>query len=218
MNASGVATFTTSFTTVATHVVTAVYLSDTNFAGSTSAGFNEAVVTPSFSVASNPNAFTIARGSTGTSTLTFTPVGNYQGTVALACNGLPSYASCVFTPASITFTGNNAVQTAQLVVYTLNAHDAPGTSKQGLLWFPAAMLACIVALRRRKLARGLRPLLMLAIAALALTAMTGCGSGASFQTPVGTDTVTVTATATGTAGTSSPNTTQTATITITITQ
>jgi hypothetical protein len=215
---AGIATVTTSFTTTGTHIITAVYSSDTNFAASTSSAFNEVVVTPGFSIASNPNALSITRGTTGTATITFTPVGNYQGTSALACNGLPSFTSCIFSPASITFTGNNAVQTAVLTVYTLNANDAPGTSKQSLLWLPAAVFACFILMRRRKLARNLRPLLMLAIAALALTAMTGCGSGASFVTPTGTDTVTVTATATATPGTSSSNTTQTAVITITITQ
>jgi hypothetical protein len=215
---AGIATVTTSFTTTGTHIITAVYSSDTNFAASTSSAFNDVVVTPGFSIASNPNALSITRGTTGTATITFTPVGNYQGTSALACNGLPSFTSCIFSPASITFTGNNAVQTAVLTVYTLNANDAPGTSKQSLLWLPAAVFACFILMRRRKLARNLRPLLMLAIAALALTAMTGCGSGASFVTPTGTDTVTVTATATATPGTSSSNTTQTAVITITITQ
>jgi hypothetical protein len=211
---AGVATLTTSFSTTGSHSITAVYLGDGNYATSTSAIFNEVVAMPGFTVAANPNTLTIAHGSTGTATLTFTPTGNYTGTVTLNCSGLPQFSSCQFTPASVTFTGNNAQQTSQLVIYTLNAHDAPGATPSGLLWLPAGVLACIVALRRRKLGRTLRPLLMLVIAAMVLAGLAGCGSGATFITPTGSDTVTVTATGTSSVGT----TTQTATITVTIIQ
>jgi hypothetical protein len=212
---AGVATLTTSFTTTGTHVITAQYLGDTNFNITNSTAFNEVVGTPGFTVSSNPSTLTIAHGGSGTATLTFTPTGNYTGTVTLSCSsGLPTFSACQFTPPSLTFTGNNVAQTSQLQVFTLNAHDAPGAAPSGLLWLPAGLLACFIAMRRRKLGRSLRPILMLAIAALALAAMTGCGSGATFITPTGSNTVIVTATGTSSAGT----TTQTATITITITQ
>ncbi len=217
----GVASITgVLFSTVATHPITVVYLGDANFIGSTSATLNESVVIPTFSVAANPNILTIARGNSGIATLTFTPVGNYQGSVTLNCTGLPVFASCQFLPATIVFTGNNAVQTMQLTVFTLNAHDIAGGNahEQSLLWFPAAgMLAALIAMRRRKFARTLRPLLMLAIAALAMTALTGC-SGASFVTPTGSNPVVISAAAIGASGTSSSSTTQTANITIIITQ
>ncbi len=87
---SGVATITTTFATAATHPITAVYLGDTNFAGNTSPVLNEAVVVPGFGIAVNPNTITIARGNSGTATLTFTPVGNYQGSLTMACNNLPA--------------------------------------------------------------------------------------------------------------------------------
>jgi hypothetical protein len=214
---SGVATITNViFTTVATHSITAVYLGDTNFTTNTSAPLSESVVVPSFSVSANPGGLTIAQGNSGTATLTFTPVGNYTGTLNLSCTGLPAFASCQFLAPTITFTGNNAVQTSQLTVFTLNVHDAAG-STQSLLWFPVAgMLAMLIAMRRRKLARTLRPLLMVAIAALAMTALTGCGTSQGFITPTGVNTVTVTASATGTGA--SGNVNQTAVITITITQ
>jgi hypothetical protein len=214
--AGGVTTFTTIFTTTGTHIISAVYQGDVNFASGATNTFNEAVGTPGYTVVANPSTLTIQRGNTGTSILTFTPVNNYQGSVTMSCSGLPVFASCAFAPSTIVFTGNNAVQTSQLTVYTLNAHDAPaGGSKQGLLWLPAGMLACLVMVRRRKMVRGLRVLMMLALAALALTAMTGCGSSAGFVTPTGANTVTVTASAIGTGG--SANVNQTATITIIIT-
>jgi len=218
LNAAGVTTFTTTFTTATTHTISAVYLGDTNFSGNASAAFNEVVSVPAFTVTANPSAMTIQRGTSGIATLTFTPVGNYQGTVTLSCVGLPQFSSCIFTPSGIAFAGNNAVQTATVQFYTLNVNGTTGVSKQGVLWLPAIALLGFIAVRRRKLMQNLRPLLMLAIAAVALTAMTGCGSGAHFITPTGADTVTITAAATATAGASSQNSTQTAVITITITQ
>ncbi len=209
------ATFTTTFATTGTHYITAAYLGDNNFAANTSGVFSESVVTPGFTGVANPSTLTIAQGNTGMSTLTFTPTGNYQGSLTLSCNGLPVYVSCVFNPATIVFTGNNAVQTSTLTVYTLNASARSGASSSGLLWIPAGMLACLVAMRRKKLARGMRPLLMIAIAALALTAMTGCGASPSFVTPTGTTVTTVTASAVGAGGNS--NSSQSISLTIIIT-
>lgn len=202
---SGVATLSTTFTATGTHSITAVYQGDTNFvAGVTSNTVGESVVTPGFTAVANPSSLTIHQGQTGTTVITFTPVGGYQGTLNLACTGLPASASCIFTPSTIVFSGDNSVQTAELQVITLSGNAVIGGSASGLLWLPAGMLACLVAMRRRKLVRGLRPLLMLAIAALALTAMTGCGaSNSPSATPLGSSTTVVTASTTA-GGTGSP--------------
>ncbi len=208
---AALATLTTTFSTVTTHLITAVYSGDGSFTTSTSLQFSEVVVTPGFSISSNPTSLSIAQGGNGTATLTLTPVGNYTGTIALNCTGLPAFSSCQFLPATITFTGNNVAQAVQLTVFTLNAHAVAGASASELLWLPAGMLVCLIALRRRRLGRSL---LMLALAAFALAGITGCGSSATFITPTGNNTVTISATGTNGAGV----TTQTAVITVTITQ
>jgi hypothetical protein len=119
---------------------------------------------------------------------------------ALSCSsGLPQFSACQFTPPSLTFIGNNVAQISQLVVFTLNDSAVPGRSASGFLWLPAGVLACFIALRRRRLGPMLRPLLMLAFAALVLLSLTGCGGG-TFITPAGSNTVTITAT--GSSGTS----------------
>ncbi len=208
------ATLTTSFSTPTTHAVTAVYLGDANFSTSTSGGLNEALVTPGFTSSANPSTLTIPRGETGiVTTFTFTPVGNYQGVLTLACSGLPAYVSCQFTPSTITFTGNNAVQTSQLKVFTIGGNTQSNT---GFFWPVAILLACFVAFRRRKLSRMLRPLLMLVIAVFALSAISGCASGTSFVTPTGTTTATVSIVAIGTGG--SASSAQNVPLTIIITQ
>jgi len=211
------ATLTISFAAVASNSITAVYSGDGNFTTNTSAAVGVTTLTPGYTAVANPSTLNIAQGSSGTSVLTLTPFGNYTGTAQFSCTGLPPFSSCQFIPSSVTFTGNNAVQTVQMTVFTLDAHTVPGAPTQNLLWFPAAgMLALLIAIRRRKLARTLRPLLMLAIAALALTAITGCGSSSSFITPKGTTVVSVHVGATAAPGSSSGNVNQTATITINI--
>lgn len=213
---NGSASLTTTFTTVQTASVTALYSGDGNFNSSGSAPFPEAVVTPGFTVAANPTSMTITRGTPATGTLTFTPFGNYQGLVAYTCTGLPAYTSCLFTPGSVSFSGNNAVQTSTVTFYTIAPYAAPGTSRSAMLWIPAALLGMLLMVRRRKLGVATRSILMLLVLACAVMSMSGCGGGGSFVTPTGTDTVTVNVTALATPGTSSSNLNQTATISITV--
>jgi len=213
LNAASVATVVTTFTTIASHPITAIYSGDTNFLTSTSPIFNEAVVAQSFTLSVSPPSIFIERGGIGTATVTATPYGNFAATVALSCSsGMPQLASCVFTPASVVLTGNDVAQASQLQIFTLNVNSVGGTKSSGLFWLTAGMLACFIAIRRRKLGRTLRPLLMLAIAACALAGMTGCGSG-SFQTSLGITTVTITGTATTSAGVVS---TQSTTLSVTV--
>jgi len=217
LNGSGVATLTTTFATAQTASITAVYSGDGNFTGSTSAAFTETVVTPSYTVTANPTTLTVTRGTMGLATLTFTPVGNYQGTATFTCTGLPNFSSCLFLPTTIVFTGNNAVQTSVLQFYTIAPQTKAGASSSGLLWIPATLLGMLLMVRRRKLAVATRSVLMLVVMALAATSVTGCGWGSNnYYTPTGSNSVVVNVTATATAGSSSANLNQAATITITV--
>jgi len=53
-------------------------------------------------VAAAPKPATLARGDSASSKVTITPVGTFGSSVALSCTGLPSGATCSFTPATIT--------------------------------------------------------------------------------------------------------------------
>jgi len=211
----GAASFTYTFTTVQTASITAQYVGDGNFNGATSAALTEAVVTPGYGVTANPTTLTLTRGTVGTAVLTFTPYGNYQGTATYSCTGLPAFSSCAFTPTTITFSGNNAVQTATLQIYTLAPQATASPVKAAVLWVPGMLLAMLGMFRRRKLAGMTRGLLLLAVMVCAAFGMTGCGSN-NYSTPTGTDSVQVVVTATATPGTSSSNLSQTATISITV--
>ena len=75
-------------------------------------------VTPSYTVTANPPTLTIVQGQSGTTVLTFTPVGGFVGTVSLSCSGLPADADCVFVPEQAVMTGNDQVVTVTLTVNT----------------------------------------------------------------------------------------------------
>ncbi len=80
------------------------------------------MVTADYSITANPASLTIVQGQSGSTTLAITPVGNLTGTVLFACSGLPGSANCVFTPAQVVMTGNDAVQSVSLTVNTTGAN------------------------------------------------------------------------------------------------
>lgn len=56
-----------------------------------------------FSVSISPNIATVSRGSSATYTVTVSPVvGSFTNSVSLSCSGLPSLASCSFSPTAVT--------------------------------------------------------------------------------------------------------------------
>ncbi len=206
--ANGVATLTTSIATAGTYTITAVYGGDTNFTGSTSAGVTVTVtaVASGYTVAASPSSLTIARGSTGTSTLTFTPTGGFAGTLTLACGTLPNDATCTFAPASVTLAGSPVTSTLTIGTGSFAALSIPAPldpsfrSRQTSLaiLLPGSLLALLGFSRRR--GSPLRTPLLLLLAAVglgALSGLSGCGgssnsnSGAN-ATPAGSYTVTVT--------------------------
>jgi predicted secreted protein len=99
-----VATLSTTALPAGTDTVTATYAAAANFAASTSAPVTLTVsATPvappaSYTLAANPTSITVQQGQTATTTLTFTPTGDYSGTIALSCSNLPTNASRAFAP------------------------------------------------------------------------------------------------------------------------
>jgi hypothetical protein len=207
------------------HEITAAYSGDENFTASTASADILTVSAPDYSISASPTALTIRRGQTGAATLTLTPVGGYTGAVTFACSGLPQFATCTFSPASVQVDGSNTVQTVQFRLNTVGPFVSPASSNFGrgsilALLTPFLTLSLFSITRRGKdlsRSRGasLRWLHLLILPVFFL-GMAGCGSisrsaPASPKTPLGTSTVTAIAAATGGGATRS------ATITITIT-
>ena len=75
-----------------------------------------------FSISATPSSATVASGGTTTYTVTVTPQNGFTGTVAFSCSNLPSSASCVFSPTSLTEKGAGPMTT------TVTVNTASGSS------------------------------------------------------------------------------------------
>jgi hypothetical protein len=205
LNAAGVATLTTSFSTAGTDSITAQYSGDATFKSSTSAPLSETIVPVGISATVSPNPLTIKSGSSGTLTITLTPTGGYTGTVSFSCGTLPTDASCTFAPTSVAITASTITATDTLTVNTTKAPasamlSAPHPSGGGsgvysavAFGLPGSLIA-LFGLKRRKQSPALRRLLIVTlfcVATLWVGALSGCG-GSSTKTAPGSYTVPVT--------------------------
>lgn len=210
---SGVATYdyNPSSLAVGTYSILASYGGDVAFVGSTSSIQTLTVnPVPDFTIGANPTTVTISSpGQQGTTTVTITPSSGFNQTItfsAASCNGLPTGASCSFSPASVTPNGG-AVNTTMTIATTRASSAIPHSplGQQQRLFFALIVpgLLTLGPARRGKrwFARGVGGMLMVLLFGLAIIGLNACGGGSSGGggggTPVGTYSVTVTATASG---------------------
>jgi hypothetical protein len=113
---AGSAALTISTLPVAANSVTATYIGDGALASSTSAGVT-VTVTPAFTLASNPSVLTAVAGQSASTTITVTNVTGFSKALTFSCSGLPTGASCTFTP-------NNTTQTTVALSITTTASTA----------------------------------------------------------------------------------------------
>jgi hypothetical protein len=180
----------------------------------------------SFTLSSNPGTISVTAGASGNTTLTVTPSNGFNQAVSFACTGLPSEATCSFSPTTVTPSGAAATTTVTITTTgsTSAANHLPSSPGQrshlmlglaGLFGF----VLCGSALRKR--GSRLRAFLLAFIAAvLTLGAMQGCGGGSSGgSTPPanpGTPTGTYSITVTGTSGSGTSALTGTAAVSLTV--
>ncbi len=245
LNASGVATLSTTTLPVGTDTVTATYAGTGDFAASTSAPVSLTITAPpvtpagSFAVSANPTSLTVQEGQTATTTLTFTPTGGYNGTIVLSCSNLPANASCAFAQNQVTLTGND--QNVSLALNITITQQAERRAPQSAInptfvalafWWPGGLAGLAIFLRKRTPLKRRRSwqLYLLLVCAWALSAslsgLSGCGSSSGMGGSTGSSTpppstpapVTsqLTVAATGTSGTTVS--TQTVILTLTTTQ
>ncbi len=175
---------------------------------------NSAVVTAtytipaSFTVSASPTSLTVTAGSSGTSTITITPQNGFSAAVSFACTGLPSGATCSFSPSTVTPSGGTATTTLTIATTTASASLRP--SRNPLLPGGAtlALALCFFGFRRR---RTLQEFLMLTVCVFGIGWLSGCGGG-SGSSGGGGESSTRNVVVTATSGSSS----QTATLTLTI--
>ena len=168
--------------------------------------------TQDFTLSLKTDSPAINAGQSASYTITFTPSGGFNQTIALTCTGAPRAASCSVSPNSVTLDGTNPSDATVSVTTTARSMVAPllgpGRMPRNFgVWPPLTWLAILLLLLmtvnlvhdRRKVVLGLTAILF--IVGL-WTACGGGGGGGSPPptrngTPAGTYTLTVTATSGG---------------------
>ena len=120
----GNAQYTTSSLSGGTHSITAVFVStNSNFNGCTSTPLTQTIT--DFAISASPASDTITRGSSGTYTLTLTPIGGLTGNASLSCSGAPGSTTCSISPNQVTLNGVNSAQAS--VTVAVGKHATVGT-------------------------------------------------------------------------------------------
>ena len=153
--------------------------------------------TPAYGLSAATSALTVTNGSSIPTIISIAPTYSFNGTVKLACTGLPAGAKCTFLPAQITASGT-APSTAILTIQTSGTmaflertgHGAAGVAPALLL--PLASVLVFYRRRFSALTNFLGLFVLCGIMFAAFGTILGCGSSAS--TPAGTSSVVVTAT------------------------
>lgn len=189
-----VASLSDSSLAAGTFNVVAAYAGDSNFQASSSAAVAQVVnaaTLPGFSLTASPSSLTMQPGGQGTVTLTVTPSDGFNSEVSFACSGLPSGASCTFSPATVTPTTSAAVTTSLTIAAGTNS---AASRTQPAPFIPVSTLAlgmCVLAWKRR---RGARYFALLILAGASLAFFSGCSSTSMQKSTPVVSTVTVTAT------------------------
>ncbi len=220
LNASGVATFTTSSLAAGADSITAVYPGNAGFAPSTSSPLSETVNT-AYTVTGPATPVAAAPGGAATFNLSVPPLGGpFDGLVTLSATGLPPGATATFNPPTVTpgAAGAPTVLTIQLAPL---AASAPGrgipANRKGLPLLPFSLGVGVfgvmfsVVSGRRRIPKRIPKTRMLAAALAVLGAAslfaTGCGGG--FANTPATSAGNYIVTVTGTSGSFQASTTVT---------
>jgi hypothetical protein len=219
--ANGVATFVSTFSTLGTHVITAVAIPG-NYRG-TSNALTETVSTPAITLFTDATTYTVVQGQKASVLLSTLAAGGIATAITYTCSGLPANSSCIITPLSFTPTPTGAAAiygaTGEVQIDTAGpgllsaSSDMPRRTPThielaGIFLLPACLLMGLLERKRRRAGSAIMlPLLLLFVFGLALSQTIGCGSttnaAQATSTPAGTSTVTITATsATATGSTS----------------
>lgn len=191
---SGKGTYsTTALAPGMTHVITAVYAGDTNFAGSTSTANTSVTVAPlDFTMTiSGPASATVIPGQSVSYQVTVTPLyGSYAGQVNFATTGLPAGTTVTFSPSSIAANGGPQTITVTITTPPATASNrAPQTPSSTRRAAPLALafllLLGVGAMRRqgRAVRRRLLAVVLLLAGGAAATLVSGCGGGFFAQAP-----------------------------------
>jgi hypothetical protein len=108
--------------------------------------YSAASSTPSFALTASSAAATVTPGKSATATLTLTPSGGFDASVSFSCSGLPSGATCRFSPTTATVNGSAVTDTLTITTTAATASAISPWTAGGLAL--AGILLPFAALRR----------------------------------------------------------------------
>ncbi len=204
----GIATYTTSALSVATHSITASYPGASGaFAASTSTALSVTItagVAPDFTISLGATTTTVTHGNPATTSVSITPSGGFTAATSITCTGAPANSLCSANPNPISPVGlNPASTTVTLQTSVTTGALATRPRNYSLAALPLGLftgLALFLLPRKRRAA-----ILIVAISITAgLLAATGCGGHtAATQSTATTAPGTYALTVTGSSGTTS---------------
>jgi hypothetical protein len=190
---------TLTITGVGSVTVQASQAGNTNYSAATPVSYTFTVnqkATADFTLSANPSSYSLQWGQSGAVLLTLTPQNGFSQTVSFACSGLPSGASCSFSPATLTPQASS-VSTTLTISTVVTAEQR---RHRHLPWTAISVVLAICSLGSgmRRLLK-LTGLLLLTLATAAATLLIGCGGG--FSAAPSSTSISSTVTVTATAGT-----------------
>jgi trimeric autotransporter adhesin len=176
----GVAQLTTLLPAGESAVITAVYLGDSNFMGSSG---TTSVVVAAFDftlTGTGAAAYTVVPGVAATYNFALAPLyGSYAAPVSFSVTGLPSGATASFSPSSVGVNGGPTPVTMTVQTASVVAHNSGrGPLERGIMF----ALLLLPFLGRRNVRRKLKSRMLLLVTLMAGLTMTvtGCGSSNGF--------------------------------------
>jgi hypothetical protein len=188
LNATGVATYTTSALSIATHSITATYTGVTTasivFTGSVSPALPVAVTAqpPDFNVSLGATSTTVTHGSAATTTIAVTPVAGFSAATTISCTGAPVNSTCTASPNPITPIGAGPI-TSTITLQT--SVTTAAISALGAYSMASLPLGVFTGLWLLLLSRKRSPAILALILAVGagLVSTIGCAKGTATSTP-----------------------------------
>jgi hypothetical protein len=140
--------------------------------------YSAASSTPSFALTASSAAATVIPGKSATTTLTLTPSGGFDASVSFSCSGLPSGATCTFSPTTATVNGSAVTDKLTISTTAATASVLAPWAKGGMVL--AGILLPFAALRRARpmLTQASRsPLIRCTVLLLCAMVLGSCGGG-----------------------------------------
>jgi hypothetical protein len=132
IGAGGVTTFATTTLSVGMHTITAQYVGNANFVGSSSSAVTVNITSVgTFTLSANPAAVTVKALTPGMTTITVTPVGGFNQGVNFSCVNPPAGFSCAFVPATVT--PNGAAASTTLTIADALTGDGDRTRRAAIV-------------------------------------------------------------------------------------